>query len=114
MLSFFFFKQKTAYELRISDWISDVCSSDLIRFVQEHCGHTARDLLNVKNSDGLNVLMQRKLVFSPFEIQAVFFLSATRVKVSLNCLHSIEGRKKLVLFNLRLPVGGLDNIIHDR
>src|SRR3546814_17019544 len=27
--SFFFFKQKTAYELRISDWSSDVCSSDL-------------------------------------------------------------------------------------
>src|SRR3546814_10551899 len=29
--SFFVFKQKTAYELRISDWISDVCSSDLNR-----------------------------------------------------------------------------------
>src|SRR3546814_5036597 len=28
-LSFFFFKQKTAYEMRISDWSSDVCSSDL-------------------------------------------------------------------------------------
>src|SRR3546814_9413061 len=28
---FFFFKQKTAYEMRISDWSSDVCSSDLIR-----------------------------------------------------------------------------------
>src|SRR3546814_5703089 len=28
---FFFFKQKTAYELRISDWSSDVCSSDLVR-----------------------------------------------------------------------------------
>src|SRR3546814_5032981 len=28
---FFFFKQKTAYELRISDWSSDVCSSDLLR-----------------------------------------------------------------------------------
>src|SRR3546814_16429758 len=26
---FFFFKQKTAYEVRISDWSSDVCSSDL-------------------------------------------------------------------------------------
>src|SRR3546814_4500544 len=26
---FFFFKQKTAYEMRISDWSSDVCSSDL-------------------------------------------------------------------------------------
>src|SRR3546814_3449227 len=29
MLLFFFFKQKTAYEMRISDWSSDVCSSDL-------------------------------------------------------------------------------------
>src|SRR3546814_11553701 len=27
----FFFKQKTAYEMRISDWSSDVCSSDLLR-----------------------------------------------------------------------------------
>src|SRR3546814_9849908 len=31
MFMFFFFKQKTAYELRISDWSSDVCSSDLTR-----------------------------------------------------------------------------------
>src|SRR3546814_8935814 len=29
-VSFFFFKQKTAYEMRISDWSSDVCSSDLL------------------------------------------------------------------------------------
>src|SRR3546814_592507 len=29
-LLFFFFKQKTAYEMRISDWSSDVCSSDLV------------------------------------------------------------------------------------
>src|SRR3546814_3584448 len=28
---FFYFKQKTAYEMRISDWSSDVCSSDLLR-----------------------------------------------------------------------------------
>src|SRR3546814_18622379 len=31
LLLFFFFKQKTAYEMRISDWSSDVCSSDLAR-----------------------------------------------------------------------------------
>src|SRR3546814_3522753 len=31
MLYCFFFKQKTAYEMRISDWSSDVCSSDLQR-----------------------------------------------------------------------------------
>src|SRR3546814_14142580 len=30
---FFFFKQKTAYEMRISDWSSDVCSSDLADFL---------------------------------------------------------------------------------
>src|SRR3546814_20384922 len=30
MIFFFFFKQKAAYELRISDWSSDVCSSDLL------------------------------------------------------------------------------------
>src|SRR3546814_7460894 len=29
IIVFFFFKQKTAYEMRISDWSSDVCSSDL-------------------------------------------------------------------------------------
>src|SRR3546814_7127184 len=31
VLCVFFFKQKTAYEMRISDWSSDVCSSDLER-----------------------------------------------------------------------------------
>src|SRR3546814_3713623 len=38
----FFFKQKTAYELRISDWSSDVCSSDLLRqkaVEQRHSRH---------------------------------------------------------------------------
>src|SRR3546814_10150880 len=33
ILCFFFFKQKTAYEMRISDWSSDVCSSDLVAVV---------------------------------------------------------------------------------
>src|SRR3546814_1810485 len=33
MFDVFFFKQKTAYEMRISDWSSDVCSSDLIETV---------------------------------------------------------------------------------
>src|SRR3546814_8974379 len=38
MSVFFFFKQKTAYELRISDWSSDVCSSDLERVRSENVG----------------------------------------------------------------------------
>src|SRR3546814_11297463 len=36
----FFFKQKTAYEMRISDWSSDVCSSDLHAQI---CGHWPED-----------------------------------------------------------------------
>src|SRR3546814_1782398 len=38
---FFFFKQKTAYEMRISDWSSDVCSSDLGRLAEDHRRHGA-------------------------------------------------------------------------
>src|SRR3546814_10167007 len=34
----FFFNQKTAYELRISDWSSDVCSSDLALYVHRKTG----------------------------------------------------------------------------
>src|SRR3546814_3477580 len=48
---FFFFKQKTAYEMRISDWSSDVCSSDLltlaasavVAMLTAACGTSYRD-----------------------------------------------------------------------
>src|SRR3546814_6133903 len=47
---FFFFKQKTAYEMRISDWSSDVCSSDLqiveIDAVTHRLGIVARGKLD--------------------------------------------------------------------
>src|SRR3546814_4919551 len=36
----FFFKQKTAYEMRISDWSSDVCSSDLKSLLLTDCCHS--------------------------------------------------------------------------
>src|SRR3546814_8447752 len=39
MLIFFFFKQKTAYEMRISDWSSDVCASDLPHQPSGCCQH---------------------------------------------------------------------------
>src|SRR3546814_9369452 len=45
---FFFFKQKTAYEMRISDWSSDVCSSDLV--VHDFVSHV----------DGRAVFLQRQ------------------------------------------------------
>src|SRR3546814_8098381 len=48
IISFFFFKQKTAYDMRISDWSSDVCSSDLAavekqRLVRALAAHPLHD-----------------------------------------------------------------------
>src|SRR3546814_8304097 len=42
-VSVFFFKQKTAYEMRISDWSSDVCSSDLAVKWQPHAVYVSCD-----------------------------------------------------------------------
>src|SRR3546814_2093431 len=64
MFFFFFFKQKTAYEWRISDWSSDVCSSDLpaldeepvlppgfedlLEFVPHWIGETAQERWDIR------------------------------------------------------------------
>src|SRR3546814_4840781 len=47
---FFFFKQKTAYEMRISDWSSDVCSSDLADQVAQTLGAqiVSRDSISMR------------------------------------------------------------------
>src|SRR3546814_3226579 len=55
ILMFFFFKQKTAYELRISDWSSDVCSSDLGRGAGCHSNaraHPARTAPPARRENG--------------------------------------------------------------
>src|SRR3546814_10460049 len=46
---FFFFKQKTAYELRISDWSSDVCSSDL-KILRLRPGHDIDTVIPIPDS----------------------------------------------------------------
>src|SRR3546814_3136095 len=57
----FFFKQKTAYEMRISDWTSDVCSSDLAAHRRRQ--EAARDLVHA-----LGAGLERRQSFA----QAVF------------------------------------------
>src|SRR3546814_1649750 len=62
---FFFFKQKTAYEMRISDWSSDVCSSDLAgrrlrRPLLQPLDHRGRDVpLHVDRQLGSQVEDER-------------------------------------------------------
>src|SRR3546814_645066 len=48
MCCFFFFKQKTAYEMRISGWSSDVCSSDLARRVGDFLAAHIDDLIHAR------------------------------------------------------------------
>src|SRR3546814_5676068 len=61
---FFFFKQKTAYELRISDWGSDVCSSDLTDIPVELLPHLARALLDADLSQIDRLVIQPPYVVS--------------------------------------------------
>src|SRR3546814_1850409 len=49
----FFFKQKTAYEMRISDWSSDVCSSDLRTVDGDHPRIETRTTTVIEDLDGL-------------------------------------------------------------
>src|SRR3546814_10530873 len=60
---FFFFKQKTAYEMRISDWSSDVCSSDLMtgttavrNLVREGKIHQIPGTMQVSQKDGMQTM----------------------------------------------------------
>src|SRR3546814_4353196 len=88
---FFFFKQKTAYEMRISDWSSDVCSSDLI----------ARTYIEL--FQGTPLMMQLFLVFfgvalagveiSPWMAAAIaltLFTSAYLAEIWRGCVDAIS------------------------
>src|SRR3546814_1655649 len=57
MFFFFFFKQKTAYDMRISDWSSDVCSSDLQSHYSRHwMTHEVNQSLRRLNTEHLDIL----------------------------------------------------------
>src|SRR3546814_4031843 len=59
---FCFFKQKTAYEIRISDWSSDVCSSDLIR--KDQIDRVLGQFVHGGDAVALNYHIQRQGVSS--------------------------------------------------
>src|SRR3546814_3391992 len=70
---FFFFKQKTAYEMRISDWSSDVCSSDLQGEELDHVRPKAQQF-GVKEIfiDDLREEFARDFVFPMFRANALY------------------------------------------
>src|SRR3546814_2007084 len=58
---FFFFKQKTAYEMRISDWSSDVCPSDLPAHAERHIANA------MEGANRASALTRRLLAFARSE-----------------------------------------------
>src|SRR3546814_9207591 len=98
----FFFKQKTAYEMRISDWSSDVCSSDLTSHFQlaldgDHAGAVIALL------DGADCLFQRSEEHTS-ELQSLM-----RISYAVFCL-----KKKKLPFMNRMPDMKNRSIINQR
>src|SRR3546814_6031733 len=96
-LCFFFFKQKTAYEMRISDWSSDVCSSDLAPGL----GLVAQDLelqrqrtgaLGEEGVDAFRIGLQGRLGFA-----------GEVLEIGLGELAEAEGAEKAIEAQRRLP-----------
>src|SRR3546814_6396265 len=82
----FFFKQKTAYEMRISDWSSDVCSSDLD--MERRDGHRFGGV----DTDGLPILVA-VVVFEPVleprpRLQEEVLVSGHLIYVGLRVPHA--------------------------
>src|SRR3546814_7541949 len=99
---FFFFKQKTAYEMRISDWSSDVCSSDL-----DTAGHLPRRQHERQSGEPHRIARrQRPLAYRPVKqhlaamprprfIPLLLVLAATRSeerRVGKECVSTCRSR----------------------
>src|SRR3546814_14334480 len=84
---FVFFKQKTAYEVRISDWSSDVCSSDLLELQRQRTG-----ALGEEGVDAFRIGLQGRLGFA-----------GEVLEIGLGELAEAEGAEKAIEAQRRLP-----------
>src|SRR3546814_13258923 len=74
----FFFKQKTAYEMRISDWSSDVCSSDLFSAVGEEA------FLPVSETRNTALFLMETLAAGPVRLELAARQEWQRIETTLN------------------------------
>src|SRR3546814_3077349 len=112
---FFFFKQKTAYEWRISDWSSDVCSSDLIN--DRKLPDKAIDVIDEVGAMQMLVApSKRKKTITAKEIEAVIATMARIPPKSVSSddkatLASLETDLKRVVFGQNTAIEVLSSAI---
>src|SRR3546814_3105706 len=101
----FFFKQKTAYEMRISDWSSDVCSSDL--FVTRPLTEERRELLAIV-ADRFLRAARRRSAFGRQPLELAVYLAAQSLQL-------VDPREVLRAARLRAISGErLSHVLKDR
>src|SRR3546814_7704459 len=88
----FFFKQKTAYEMRISDWSSDVCSSDLLMFMAMAGDWRTRSLIATLPSQAAGLVRFAFILAVPAAIFPALFALPRRVGVRATLLAVQIGR----------------------
>src|SRR3546814_2768969 len=94
---FFFFKQKTAYEMRISDWSSDVCSSDLPLKLARGIGFVAGTLVHevASRREGFRVTLTRIAGSGAFRagcLSLFFRLRSEERRVGKECVSTCSSR----------------------
>src|SRR3546814_3472575 len=88
----FFFKQKTAYEMRISDWSSDVCSSDLARLGGDEFAIVMEGI----RGSGDTIRLSRRIVAAlsePVRINDKELFTATSIGIAIGGPDRSEGRR---------------------
>src|SRR3546814_4940041 len=108
MYSFFFFKQKTAYEMRISDWSSDLCFSDLIADrIATIPAHRTQDHITLEMAP-LEIRHRSVRPISAKHAQASRFLQQSPPEVATPLIHAMLDRQYRA--TLDEPIGILGDI----
>src|SRR3546814_9026721 len=103
---FLFFMQKTAYEMRISDWSSDVCSSDLVE--RQHAGRRLGDAAEGADEVDLDDPVERVEREMP---DAAFFLAAARGLDRIAGAGAVDQDAFLTMRLARLGEGRVDRSV---
>src|SRR3546814_129832 len=90
---FFFFKQKTAYEMRISDWSSDVCSSDLSRYFSYFSGVNTFEMAEEEKDEKgskiipINIEDEMKTAYIDYSMSVIVSRALPDVRDGLKPVH---------------------------